>query len=131
MKQNSSTLKDIVNLLTRKEEIIWLAGLLEGEGSFWLQERPGNRRTAIRVGLRMTDQDVVQKAADIFPSRGRVRFEEKRDPNWKPTYCFDWCGLDAWKVMSAVLPYMGERRSERIRVIMTTPNLSHQPKEKL
>ncbi len=42
----------------------WLAGLLEGEGSF-LKPPPSAPNTP-RITLQMTDEDVVQRVQEIF-----------------------------------------------------------------
>ena len=50
--------------LTEARDIIWLAGLLEGEGCFGLQQRKYPRIT-----LGMTDEDIVIRAATLMKSR--------------------------------------------------------------
>jgi Sigma-70, region 4 len=89
-------------------EIAWAAGLFEGEGSISLS------RNQIRLKLGMTDGDVVQRFADIAGC-GRVYVrEEMRRVHWKP--CWYWevaRRADCVAVMAALLPYLGERRTER------------------
>ncbi len=90
-------------------DIAWLAGLLEGEGSFIL--RPGNS-PSITVGS--TDIDVVQRAHAIMGANGRIH--ERRLKSGK-VFCRIVVNDQAVAidVMKAVLPLMGLRRSERIR----------------
>lgn len=88
----------------------WLAGLLEGEGSFRYQ-RVGRSMT-LRIKLEMTDEDVVRRAAKVMGST--VRKDKPRPPR-KPSYRTE-IGCDAAAmIMSQVLPMMGQRRSEKIR----------------
>lgn len=113
--------------MTRREEIIWLAGLLEGEGTFFCAA-PTHRRPGIRVKLEMTDEDIVKRAAVLVPCATKVRACRARCDSWSTTYVKCWNGADAEYIMRAVLPYMGERRSAKIRECLATPNLSHYPR---
>ena len=99
-----------------ENEIAWLAGLLEGEGSF------GNYSKITKVDLRlqlaMGDIDVVKRAADIvggspiytYDRKGQKGFRDHHKPQHKITLR----GYKAARVMEAILPYMGERRSAKI-----------------
>ena len=44
------------------ENIAWVAGLIEGEGNFNLRES----KLSMRIRVRMTDLDVLQKAYNLF-----------------------------------------------------------------
>lgn len=94
---------------------IWLAGLLEGEGYFGATNPGGNRRKQLRVTLNMCDGDVVARAAEIVGSNTKIGFQTKKPDGWRPTYVVQWTGRDAERIMRAILPYMGERRSAAIR----------------
>jgi len=59
-RQDDAVFRDV----DRLESLYWLAGLLEGEGSF-LKGPPSSPRCPI-VQLPMTDQDVVEHAAHLF-----------------------------------------------------------------
>ena len=50
--------------LTKTKDIIWLAGLLEGEGCFRLSD---GKYPAIIVN--MTDEDIIVKVSDIWDTR--------------------------------------------------------------
>ncbi|OZV74754.1 hypothetical protein CA850_29695 [Micromonospora echinospora] len=90
--------------------MIWLAGLLEGEGAFDLQ-----RARYPRVRLAMTDRDVVGRAATLFGCS--VRLSLKPAPH-KPMWHAEVQGPAAEAVMRAILPHMGARRSERIASVL-------------
>lgn len=117
-------------MMTREQEIIWLAGILEGEGCFRIltDKHNINTRAKLRVELTMTDKDVVEHAASIFPGTVRLRTPHEQ---YKQAYRVSWCSAKAEEVMRAVLPYMGERRSAKISACLTTPNLSHHPKDQV
>lgn len=93
-----------------RDDVVWLAGLLEGEGSFDLQ-----RGRYPRVRLAMTDRDVVGRAATLFGSSIRLTL---RVPH-KPTWHAEIQGERAVEVMRAVLPFMGARRSQRIAEVLS------------
>lgn len=110
-------------------ESAWLAGLLEGEGCFRVahDRRPG-RRPQLTVALKMSDRDVVARAAEILPGtprKVRTREDSKKNPKWSDTYECSWTGQAAEDLMVAVLPHMGTRRSAKIRECLSTPTLSH------
>lgn len=95
-----------------RDDVIWLAGLLEGEGTFDLHR---GRYPRVRVG--MTDRDVVGRAATLFGSS--IRLTLKTAPH-KPTWHAEIQGEKAAQVMRAVLPFMGARRSAKIAEILST-----------
>lgn len=92
-----------------REDIIWLAGLLEGEGTFDL-----HRGKYPRVRVSMTDRDVVGRAATLFGSS--IRLTLKRD--FKATWHAEVSGARAVEIMRVILPHMGARRSAKIAEIL-------------
>ena len=115
----------------------WLAGLLEGEGSFCVDAHtgtradgsPGGRRPSLVVSLQMTDQDVVQRAAALMdgtciPSRRR-----KIRPNESPSWRTKVTGQKAEDTMRAVLPLMGQRRTAKILECLAHENLGHKTRK--
>jgi len=93
-----------------RDDLLWLAGLLEGEGTFDAHKRKYPR---IRVG--MTDRDVVGRAATLMGTR--VRLSLKAFPQ-KPTWHAEMQGPRAADLMEALLPYMGARRSAAIAQVL-------------
>jgi hypothetical protein len=93
----------------KQTDLAWLAGLLEGEGHFTDRDAP-------RIDLRMVDGDIVRRAAYLMGSKvGRVR---PATSGRQPTYrCAPRVGISL-EVMRMILPYMGRRRSKRIRAIL-------------
>lgn len=101
-------------------DILWLAGLLEGEGSFTL-----NRGLFPTIGLAMTDYDVVEKAAKIM-GVNNIYLEKKTKQGWKDAYRAQLIGYHAVRVMERIKPYMGERRTKKINEVLIMWNsLSH------
>jgi hypothetical protein len=91
-------------------ELHWLAGLLEGEGSF-MAGPPSSPRMPI-ISVNMTDEDVVSRVGRIF---GRKVFAYKpRDPRWQQSYQVRVTGGRAVRWMTLLRPLMGMRRQAQI-----------------
>lgn len=105
-----------------RDDLIWLAGLLEGEGTFDAQR---GKYPRVRVG--MVDRDVVGRAATLMGTR--VRLSLKKAPN-RPMWHADIQGPKAADLMEALLPYMGARRSATIAAILGDYRLRATPEKK-
>lgn len=114
--------------MTEELKWAWLAGLLEGEGCFSLKQDPrsvGSRARAV-VAVKMTDKDVIQRAAMLMG--GNAKFRADNRENKSDCYECSVSGAKAVAVMRGILPHMGARRSEKIQAILDTPNMSHTPR---
>ena len=90
----------------------WLAGLLEGEGSFgfWAQaHRNGKAYGRLNVALAMTDRDVVERAASRMDCNvnGPYTVTNSTKPFWRASAT----GQTTANVIERVLPFLGERRT--------------------
>lgn len=93
----------------------WLAGLLEGEGSFmvyWAKARDGSRRPYPRVQMVMNDRDVVERAATLMG--GNKVHRHPRKDGYDDGWIIKVTGAKALEVMGRVRPYMGRRRGAKI-----------------
>ena len=98
----------------RKCELIWLAGLLEGEGSFGFQSTP-------IVQVNMTDRDIIERVSLLFDGSHIMTLPartSKHQTQWR-TYV---SGAKALSIIRQVLPFMGQRRTARIIEIMNLAN---------
>lgn len=102
-----------------REHLAWLAGLLEGEGSFLMTKAPYYRP---KIQMQMSDEDVVRKAHEVAgvgtvcgPFYGLTPAGKARKPTWI------W-GVnrqkDAYALMVALVPWLGVRRCESIRNVL-------------
>lgn len=89
-----------------KKDLIWLAGLIEGDGCFTSQKN----RPVLSLGL--TDKDVLEKAANLLETSFYTAIGEKR--GYKDYYVFQIKSEKAISIMNALYPYMGERRKKKI-----------------
>ncbi len=103
-----------------REHLAFLAGLLEGEGSFIL-----DRGKWPRIKLKMTDEDVVRKAYELAGT-GTMSGPHKvpkadgsgyHKDNWSWRVCNQY---ECYALMVAILPWMGTRRREQIMSVIKT-----------
>ncbi len=92
------------------QELHWLAGLLEGEGSFF-RGSPSAPHSPV-LTLQMTDEDVVARAALMFGRK--VSSWQSPNPRWQRTFIVRLKGIKAVAWMTAVRPLMGQRRQMQI-----------------
>ena len=97
----------------RSDDIAWVAGILEGEGCFDYNRSPKYPR----IRLEMTDEDVVRRVSDVIG--GRIT-EPKRRNDWAQSYLLTLNGAEAHRAMTAVLPWMGQRRKEKIERLLAS-----------
>ena len=93
-----------------KQDLHWLAGLLEGEGSF-LAGPPSAPRSP-GVQMRMADRDVVERAGALLGSR--VWVARSRREGWSDVYTIRVRGARAVLWMKRLRPLMGLRRQAQI-----------------
>lgn len=96
--------------MMNERDLVWLSGLLEGEGSFDLHR---GRYPRIRLG--MTDRDVVGRAATLMGTRVRLSL---RPRPYKATWHTEVSGTRAAAIMRLILPHMGARRSAKIAEVL-------------
>jgi hypothetical protein len=97
----------------RSNDIYWLAGLLEGEGCFFLQ---ANKYPAIK--LNMTDLDIIQRARNFMCPLSNIHTMDDKRYDSKLQYIIIFQGQKAVEWMMTIYPLMGNRRKEKIREIL-------------
>ena len=101
---------DLKPELDDKIDVVWLAGLAEGEATVDLHR---GKYPRFRVG--MTDRDVIGRVATLIGAR--VRLSLKPAPH-QPMWHAEVQGAKAEEVLRAILPYMGSRRSGKIAEVL-------------
>lgn len=103
-------------------EIAWLAGFLEGEASFMFGKRERNKfkkqASWIRISVSSTDEDVIRKAALLMDSKVNGPRAPRSGLGKKPSWETVLGGWRAEDILKAILPYMGLRRSEKIKAAL-------------
>ena len=91
-------------------DLHWLAGLLEGEGTFLAGPPSAPRSPAI--ALWMVDRDIVDRTGHLL--RGAVMVVPARREGWHTAYCVRVRGARAVQWMERLRPLMGSRRQQQI-----------------
>lgn len=94
----------------------YIAGLFEGEACFDLVHGKNPR-----IRIQMTDKDVIERVQRICGGSEITEssFNKQKNPNWK--LCW---GIHITKreevegILTAILPFMGERRSQKIHELL-------------
>ncbi len=95
----------------------WLAGLLEGEGSFMMSRNHSGGKVYLypKIVVGMTDEDVIQRAANLFETKVyKLPLQSNRKPAWRAAIT----GARAAELMQMLLPHMGIRRGAKIQEIL-------------
>lgn len=92
----------------KREDLCWLAGLLEGEGSF--MRGPPSKPHQPAVAVQMTDRDVIARVAVLLG----VKYHKSLRASWKPIFCCLTRGQPAVDLMLKLRPLMGARRQHQI-----------------
>ncbi|MBV9865230.1 MAG: hypothetical protein JO316_07760 [Abitibacteriaceae bacterium] len=94
-------------------EQYWLAGILEGEGSF--MAGPPSKPNLPSIQMTTTDEDVAIRVASLLGVKSRAisgrRFAEN---GWKQAYFVVLKGERAYHLMAQLKPLMSRRRQQQI-----------------
>jgi hypothetical protein len=100
------------------QELYWLAGWLEGEGSFLAP--PPSDPGRPRISGQARDKDVVAEVGRLLQIKPVLdRSGEVRNPKWSAMWRVLVQGRRATTLMLALQPLMGQRRTEKIRTAIT------------
>jgi hypothetical protein len=92
-------------------EVAWLAGILEGEGSFISKGQA-------RIQVAMTDQDIITRLAELT-GVGRVYAVRRQKPHHKDSWL--WTvrrPVHVEHIIRLVLPWLGQRRTVAAREVL-------------
>lgn len=105
-----------INICVTETDIFWLAGLLEGEGSF-CKGAPSSPNLPV-VSCQMTDEDTIGKVASLFGVKYQTN--KARRKNWKRTFTARIRGSGARKLMTELMPFMSIRRQKQMSVALSS-----------
>lgn len=92
------------------KDIIWLAGYLEGEGTFDKQ-----RSASLRIKVNSTDLDVIKYVSRIMKAHiYSVKVPQGKKPQWHAVVF----GKTATAWMMMLYQFMGERRKQKIHELL-------------
>lgn len=120
-----------------KEDIAWVSGVLEGEGTFLVNNRTGKRSTGrgrfamchyseFIVRCSMSDEDVIRRlrdTMDIGTVTGPYLYSNSAVHRAKPMWNWSVSRFDDVKaLLVAIRPFMGKRRGEKIDSMLVEMN---------
>jgi hypothetical protein len=95
------------------KDFILVSRLLEGEGSFLAP--PPSSPNSPRLARAMTDQDVVERVAEIWGvGYCSASTKRHRERGWKPAWIVAISGRRAVEMMRLLYPLMSKRRQAQI-----------------
>ena len=97
--------------LRSMSDIAWVAGLIEGEGSFTWRSSP-------TISIQMSDLDIVLRAARLLGGNVRGPYQPKGKASYKRTWAFAVSGSNAASWMMTIYSFMGERRRAKIEEVL-------------
>lgn len=102
-----------------REEIIWAAGLFEGEGSFYSWNRPAPRQPQPRASLTTTDRDVMERFMKAV-GFGTYLVRQPTYRMTKPAYFWQVAAFERVQALGAAFwPWLGQRRREQWKKCLT------------
>jgi len=109
-------------MTSKQSNLQWLAGLMEGEGSFTIhhpkKEKDLGYPGAPKIQLKMTDRDVMERAAHIFGVKLYGPYKNNSAGIRKDYYLIQISTTLAVPWMKLLSPSLGERRKSRIFEIL-------------
>lgn len=114
----------------KKAPLGWLAGFLDGEGSFMIIERKS--RQGVRkpywepaVSVVNTDVNIIQEISEWFPG-GRIYHVPIRG-RWRATAQCKWTDAAAGDLIRAILPHLMMKRRQAELVLSLIEDKAKQP----
>lgn len=109
------------NMKISNLDLYWLAGYLEGEGSFI--KGPPSSPGSPGITASTTDEDIAKRAADLLGVSYCAC--KKKKAHWKQPFRFSKKGHEAVEIMKLLHPLMGVRRKKQIDLACASLNLSY------
>jgi len=102
-----------VHALHNREDVIWCAGLFEGEGTITVSKIPSGNIYP-RIKIKMCDKDALDKFASTFGLKVQsVQKDKSWQTHWKEAWYTDVCGVKAIAILYMLYPWLGLRRKAR------------------
>ena len=102
-------------VVLKEKDLYWLAGILEGEGTFAIGKRKYGLYPMIRV--QMADKDVIKQVHGLVDSK--LYYAKARSEGRKPLWSVSIHKKQVVKeLLELILPIMGERRTRRIKELL-------------
>jgi hypothetical protein len=112
----------------------WVAGILEGEGNFYVGQATvrGNTYTQIKVRVGACDKDMIEELARLTGyGKARLIQPPSRNPHWSPHYLWEITSRrQAREILEQIIPYMRvSRRIEAAEKVLAETYVDRRRKE--
>lgn len=106
--------------MASEAEIAWLAGILEGEGSFWMltSHVSGKQYRYPKIAVTMTDRDVIEGVAALIGGSVYSVPPSRSQPDRLPAFRAQASGANAAEWMRLLHPWLGARRRAKIDEVL-------------
>jgi len=118
---NSNMPKNSYENLSKKNKLIFLAGLFDGEGSFGIWGKGQGRKT-FQCGIEMCDKDILDRFSNFFG--GNVMKVKLRKSHWTQTWRWRLSGPRAFECIDLLIEYMCQRRQEKYYNVVKRDQIS-------
>ena len=97
-------------------KIAYFAGILDGEGSFFMEQNQKNYKTPT-IACEMTDEDVILSLRKFFKV-GHVTKINPRKKHWKISYRWRVRNQPAVDILKEILKYLSIRRKAKAKFLI-------------
>ena len=92
------------------DELAYLAGVFDGEGSFGIWSKGVGKTKQLRVNVDMADSDIIMRFLTFFKT-GAIYSRQPKDPKHKLMYSWRVDKKEiALDILRSMLPYLSKRR---------------------
>ena len=100
-------------------DIAWMSGLFEGEGSISISKKKGY----CYLQLVSTDEDILYKFARLANCKNKITYCKRRPHQNKDHWKWQVGNReDVTRLLTLMLPYLGDRRSAKANEVLTFYN---------
>jgi len=99
------------------DELAYLAGVFDGEGSFGIWSKGVGKTKQLRVNVDMADSDVIMRFLTFFKT-GAIYSRQPKDPKHKLMYSWRVTHKEtAIDILRRMLPYLSKRRQYKFHEV--------------
>ena len=99
------------------DELGYLAGVFDGEGTFGIWSKGKNKTRQLRVAVDMSDGDIVLRFLTFFKA-GAIYSRQPKDPKHKLMYSWRVTNREtAINILRRMLPYFSRRRQYKFHEV--------------
>jgi hypothetical protein len=100
------------NVGQNMDELAYLSGVFDGEGSFGMWSRGVDKSKGFRLSIEMADSDVIMRFLTYF-KKGSITVRLPRQEHYKLLYHWRVCDEKGREVIRLMLPYLSRRRQAK------------------